>query len=91
MCVPALFSINPSLYIVDYCCDCSYYQKLLRVFLSFPLLVGSWCDRIPNRWVSILWIGHMLQFQGMKHCKMPTKTGSDPLLSTALNSCAQRF
>ena len=29
--------------------------------------------------------GHMVQFQGMKHCKMPTKQGQTPLLSTALN------
>ena len=43
-----------------------------------PLISLVLTDRIPNRWVSILWIGHMVQFQGMKHCKMPTKTWSDP-------------
>ena len=34
--------------------------------------------------------GHMVQFQGMTHCKMPTKQGQTPLLSTALTRSKAR-
>ena len=66
---------------------------------SLKKLIGSWCGSAgsdPPPLTGFDWQnpqpmgvhpvdGHMVQFQGMKHCKMPTKQGQTPLLSTALN------